>query len=265
MLDEVSMQIGQKNYLVQGPGGNTSWKQGSDMWIKASGYQLRDAIAKEIFCQVNIDNPLVNVNSDGKKPSIESALHSIRPEQFVVHVHTINTVSLGCRRELDENAIKFLKKFEIKFLEYHRPGEKLANVILHKNYNPEVQGLLLANHGLVLWGEDIFDLWQLLIEIERELDELYPTNMHLLEKIKSETLVKYLNERHLTPDHAVFDNAMSQTSFPETLLWLLELRNALEISVSKISRVDDVQFISNEESVFLKQWDAEKLRLKMNL
>jgi rhamnose utilization protein RhaD (predicted bifunctional aldolase and dehydrogenase) len=174
-------------------------------------------------------------------------------------------VSLGCRRELDTNAKKFLKKFELKYLEYHRPGEKLANVIQNKNYSVDVKGLLLANHGLVLWGEDIFDLWHLLIEIEEELDELYPTNIHLLEKIKSETLIKYLNKRHLTPDHAVFDAAMSQTNLPETLHWLLELRNALEISVAKISRVEDVQFISNEESIFLKQWEAEKLRQKMNL
>ncbi len=264
-LDEVSMQIGQKNFLVQGPGGNTSWKQDSNLWVKASGYQLKDAILKEIFCQVNIDNPLVNVNSDGKRPSIESTLHSIRPEQFVVHVHTINTVSLGCRRELEANARKFLKHFQINYLEYHRPGENLANAIQSKNYNLAVKGLLLANHGLVLWGEDIFDLWQLLIEIEAELDEMYPTNIDLLEKIKSETLIKYLGKRHLTPDHAVFDAAMSQTSFPETLLWLIELRNALEISVAKISRVEDIQFISDEESIFLKQWEAEKLRQKMNL
>jgi hypothetical protein len=77
--------------------------------------------------------------------------------------------------------------------------------------------------------------------------------------------MKYLGERHLTPDHAVFDGAMSQTYVPETLDWLRELRNALEISVAKISRVEDIQFISNEESRFLQQWEAEKLRKKMNL
>jgi ribulose-5-phosphate 4-epimerase/fuculose-1-phosphate aldolase len=263
-LDEVSMQIGQKNFLVQGPGGNTSWKHEGNLWVKASGYQLKDAISKEIFCQVNIENPLVNVNSDGKRPSIESTLHSIRPEQFVVHVHSINTVSLGCRRELEVSARKFLKHFQINYLEYHRPGENLANAIQSKNYNVGVKGLLLANHGLVLWGEDIFDLWHLLIEIEAELDEMYPTNIDLLEKIKSETLIKYLSKKHLTPDHAVFDVAMSQSSFSENLLWLIELRNALEISVAKISRVEDIQFISDEESIFLKQWEAEKLRQKMN-
>jgi hypothetical protein len=58
---------------------------------------------------------------------------------------------------------------------------------------------------------------------------------------------------------------MSQTSNPEDLDWLIELRNALEISVAKISRVEDIKFISNEESSFLQQWESEKLRQKMNL
>ena len=265
LLDQVSMQIGQKNFLVQGPGGNTSWKHDSDLWVKASGYQLKDSISEEIFCQVKIDNPLVNVNSDGKNPSIESTLHAIRPEEFVVHVHSINTISLGCRRELETEARKFLKHYQLSYLEYHRPGENLAKSIQNKNYNVSVRGLLLANHGLVLWGDDILELWNLLIEIEAGLDHIYPTNNDLLDKIKSVTLMKYLGEKHLTPDHAVFDAAMSQTYVPETLDWLRELRNALEISVAKISRVEDIQFISNEESRFLQQWEAEKLRQKMNL
>jgi hypothetical protein len=58
---------------------------------------------------------------------------------------------------------------------------------------------------------------------------------------------------------------MSQTSNPEDLDWLIELRNALEISVAKISRVEDIKFISIEESSFLQQWESEKLRQKMNL
>jgi ribulose-5-phosphate 4-epimerase/fuculose-1-phosphate aldolase len=259
------MQIGQNSCFVQGPGGNTSWKQDDDLWVKASGYQLKDAVSKEIFCQVKIHNPLVNINSDGKTPSIESTLHAIRPERFVVHVHSINTISLGCRRELESAAREFLTNHHISYLDYYRPGKDLAESIQRNNYRFNVQGLLLANHGLVLWGDDILELWNLLVEIEVGLDHLHPTNNDLLDKIKAITLRNYLDEKHLTPDHAVFDSAMSQASLPEKLDWLIELRNALEISVAKISRVEDIKFISIEESSFLQQWESEKLRQKMNL
>lgn len=265
LLDQVSMQIGQNSFFVQGPGGNTSWKQDDDLWVKASGYQLKDAVSKEIFCQVKTDNPLVNINSDGKTPSIESTLHAIRPEKFVVHVHSINSVSLGCRRELESTAKEFLTSYQISYLDYHRPGKDLAESIKSNSYGINIRGLLLANHGLVLWGDDILGLWNLLVEIEAGLDQLFPVNNNLLDKIKSVTLRNYLSEKHLTPDHAVFDTAMSQTSNPEDLDWLIELRNALEISVAKISRVEDIKFISNEESSFLQQWESEKLRQKMNL
>ena len=265
LLDQVSMQIGQNSCFVQGPGGNTSWKQDDDLWVKASGYQLKDAVSKEIFCQVKIHNPLVNINSDGKTPSIESTLHAIRPEKFVVHVHSINAISLGCRRELESAAREFLTNHQISYLDYYRPGKDLAESIQSNNYGINVRGLLLANHGLVLWGDDILELWNLLVEIEVGLDHLYPTNNDLLDKIKLITLRNYLDEKHLTPDHAVFDSAMSQASLPEKLDWLIELRNALEISVAKISRVEDIKFISIKESSFLQQWESEKLRQKMNL
>ena len=265
LLDQVSMQIGQNSFFVQGPGGNTSWKQNDDLWVKASGYQLKDALSKEIFCQVKIHNPLVNVNADGKTPSIESTVHAARPEKFVVHVHSINTVSLGCRRELESTAKEFLTSYQISYLDYHRPGKDLAESIKSNSYEINVRGLLLANHGLVLWGDDILGLCNLLVEIEAGLDQLFPVNNDLLDKIKSVTLRNYLSEKHLTPDHAVFDSAMSQTSNSENLDWLIELRNALEISVAKISRVEDIKFISNEESRFLQQWESEKLRQKMNL
>jgi hypothetical protein len=180
-------------------------------------------------------------------------------------VHSINTISLGCRRELESAAREFLTNHHISYLDYYRPGKDLAESIQRNNYRFNVQGLLLANHGLVLWGDDILELWNLLVEIEVGLDHLHPTNNDLLDKIKAVTLRNYLDEKHLTPDHAVFDSAMSQASLPEKLDWLIELRNALEISVAKISRVEDIKFISIEESSFLQQWESEKLRQKMNL
>ncbi|MFM8842880.1 MAG: hypothetical protein ACKOFJ_01455, partial [Actinomycetota bacterium] len=70
ILDEVSEKIGVSKDLVQGPGGNTSWKKNDVMWVKASGTRLSNAKEIEIFCKVNVSTPMVTSNTDGLRPSI---------------------------------------------------------------------------------------------------------------------------------------------------------------------------------------------------
>ena len=44
--------IGGDAFLVQGAGGNVSWKDGDTLWVKASGTWLSEAKYKEIFLPV---------------------------------------------------------------------------------------------------------------------------------------------------------------------------------------------------------------------
>jgi rhamnose utilization protein RhaD (predicted bifunctional aldolase and dehydrogenase) len=46
--------IGADPMLVQGAGGNVSWKDGETLWVKASGAWLADAARKEIFVPVDL-------------------------------------------------------------------------------------------------------------------------------------------------------------------------------------------------------------------
>ena len=46
--------IGENPLLVQGAGGNVSWKEDATLWIKASGTWLAEAMTDEIFVQVDI-------------------------------------------------------------------------------------------------------------------------------------------------------------------------------------------------------------------
>ncbi|MBK7285418.1 MAG: hypothetical protein IPI83_14890 [Sphingomonadales bacterium] len=43
-LCEVSARIGADPMLIQGPGGNTSFKSGDELWVKASGAWLAEAL-----------------------------------------------------------------------------------------------------------------------------------------------------------------------------------------------------------------------------
>jgi rhamnose utilization protein RhaD (predicted bifunctional aldolase and dehydrogenase) len=264
-LDKISHEIGVLSNLVQGPGGNTSWKQNDELWVKASGLKLKDAIKDEIFCKVSLKNPTVNLNVDEKTPSIESILHSARSETYVIHVHSIGTVSLGCRKNLDKDAVSFLNEMNLGILDYQRPGENLAKSLgKRSNDFAERRGVILANHGIVIWGENIWELYSYLLQIESSLEQIYPTDRVLLNKIREETLESYLGERYLTPDHAVFAREMKETANNKASNWLLELREALEVSVSKVKGIEEINFISREETKFLQNWNAEKSRKRMN-
>ena len=55
-ISELSKKIGDDLDLIQGAGGNTSEKIGDELWVKASGCWLSDALKKNIFISVNYKN-----------------------------------------------------------------------------------------------------------------------------------------------------------------------------------------------------------------
>jgi len=51
---EYCAAIGADPLLVQGAGGNVSWKESDTLWVKASGTWLKEAVQKDIFVPVEI-------------------------------------------------------------------------------------------------------------------------------------------------------------------------------------------------------------------
>ena len=49
-------QLGADPLLVQGAGGNVSWKESEVLWIKASGTWLKDALERDIFVPVDLSD-----------------------------------------------------------------------------------------------------------------------------------------------------------------------------------------------------------------
>ena len=102
---EFCAQIGTDALLVQGPGGNVSWKEDGVLWIKASGKWLADAKSSEIFVPVSLP-PLQNalaksdftivptaISGSQLRPSIETLLHVLMPHKIVVHLHPVEMLS----------------------------------------------------------------------------------------------------------------------------------------------------------------------------
>ena len=73
-LKSLSASIGTDPMLVQGAGGNTSIKIGSQIWVKASGTWLQNALTEEIFIPIDLRkfhrklNPNIFVSSNKSCP-----------------------------------------------------------------------------------------------------------------------------------------------------------------------------------------------------
>ena len=200
-------QIGADPLLVQGAGGNVSWKDGGVLWVKASGTWLADAESKEIFVPVNlpqIQDALAKsdfsikpevLNNSGLRPSIETILHALMPHKIIVHLHSIeilaNLVRKNFRQNL-ENAVG--NKIKFQCIEYFKPGPELANAIhevLKENQSTDV--IFMKNHGVVLGGENIKQICNMLFELNSRLS--LKINYELVTSLSS-SLPENLSEKY---------------------------------------------------------------------
>ena len=112
---DLSTEIGENINFVQGAGGNTSFKEGNSLYIKASGHKLKDSKKKNIFVEVNIskilnqlqnENPIKGAWDESKflRPSIETTMHIIMPQKYVF---------TRCRGGFDLSQVVF--PFDINF------------------------------------------------------------------------------------------------------------------------------------------------------
>ena len=210
---EYCNKIGSDSLLVQGPGGNVSWKDGDVLWVKASGTWLAHANGLETFIPVDLAHlrkaivekkfsvlPKV-ICATTLKPSIETMLHAVMPHKVVAHLHAVEILAHLVR----ENPLENLKRLigdDVKwiFVDYHKPGAELAEAVsaeLATGHDADVA--FLKNHGLVIGGARVSCIEHTLCILLSRLK----TKRHLFERnVKSEVLVSdFLNSNYvLTSD-----------------------------------------------------------------
>lgn len=242
-------RIGADPLLVQGAGGNVSWKDGVDLWVKASGTWLAEAESKEIFVPVNLAHlqdalakqdfsvkPEANSNS-GLRPSIETLLHALMPHRVVVHLHAVeilaHLVRVNARQKIEDfvgDAVKWI------FVDYFKPGADLARAVSEELKNrPDADVVFMGNHGVVIGGMDVDDvvatLNTLTFKLKTEASLPAPENgpatrqsdflargyvpcidkeVNLL-ALKDELIIRLRHEWALYPDHVVFLGAEAIT------------------------------------------------------
>jgi rhamnose utilization protein RhaD (predicted bifunctional aldolase and dehydrogenase)/NAD(P)-dependent dehydrogenase (short-subunit alcohol dehydrogenase family) len=176
----------QKEYVIAG-GGNTSYKNETTIWIKASGSPLagltedglvemnreklkivasREYSEEPVLREEQVKNDLYAAIVDpskGKRPSVETSLHELIGYRYVVHLHPTLVNGLLCSR----NAKTLTQKLfgdAVLFVPYTDPGYILfsklraeVNTYREKNgSDPKV--IFLENHGVFVsadTGEEI--------------------------------------------------------------------------------------------------------------
>jgi rhamnose utilization protein RhaD (predicted bifunctional aldolase and dehydrogenase) len=180
-ISKLSAKIGKDLTLIQGGGGNTSFKEKDRMWVKASGKWLSDAETENIFVSVNHvairkaiyvgqSDPVTQYIDKNQtlRPSIETTLHALLPHKVVLHVHSVNAIAWTVRKDGFEQLKTKLQGLNWSWLDYQQPGLPLTNAVakIIEN-NPDL--LILANHGLVVGADNCKNAEKLLYEIETRL------------------------------------------------------------------------------------------------
>ena len=291
-VKEFCAQIGADPLLVQGAGGNVSWKDGDTLWIKASGTWLVEAESKEIFVPVNLTflqtaltelnffvKPAVTSNSV-LRPSIETLLHALMPHRVVVHLHAVeilaHLVQVNARQKIKKcvgDAVKWI------YVDYFKPGADLARAVSEQlTTRTDADVVFLGNHGVVIGGRDVEDIVTTLhtlifklktktslsllekIALRRESDFLARGYVPCVDKevsllfIKDELTNRLRHEWALYPDHVVFLGAKAV---------VLE-RNFKILELDEIARSKPPFIFAGDEGVYenLAATPAQKSQLR---
>ena len=161
-VQKLCQKISKDRLIIQGAGGNVSWKTGTHLWIKLSGTWIEDAHNKDIFGSISLNklNELIEqqkfivdpaiMDQDNVRPSIEVMLHAIINKRYVFHLHMVEVVAAMINHS--ENLLELLTKHDLRaqIIPYRMPGEELARVI-HQTMrdHPGCELLCLENHGVV--------------------------------------------------------------------------------------------------------------------
>lgn len=222
-LIKLSKYAGMREDIIQAGGGNTSIKIDNEkMFIKSSGYQLSEMEENVGYSKVNYkkivdyfkshleikrsdEKELLNETLiEGKRPSIETFLHSIT-QKYTLHTHPL-LINVFTSRVSGMEELKSIFPDSL-IIGYQTPGIFLAKDFFDKFSkldNPQkVNIVFLKNHGLIVSGRNIDEVIELHEKVLKKLEDSLKINMqayrnstYLYKKLESflENNIVYLCE-----------------------------------------------------------------------
>ena len=174
-LAAMSNKYGANPQYVLAGGGNTSFKSAENLWIKGSGTALATIKAEDFVVmdrsKLNLmwtadypeneaaresavlqDMMDARVEGETRRPSVETLLHDLFPQKYILHVHPTLINGLTCSAEAEAGMRKLLP--EAVWVDACKPGYILAleckeKMDAYKAANGRDADLLfLQNHGI---------------------------------------------------------------------------------------------------------------------
>ncbi|MFP4113096.1 MAG: class II aldolase/adducin family protein [Spirochaetota bacterium] len=196
-LVELSRRYGAEPEWVLAGGGNTSFKDGRTLYVKASGSQLA-TIGPEGFARMDraalqtiwdadypndpnerearalADLMAARAKGEQKRPSVETLMHELFPYAFVVHMHPALINGLSCAQD-GERAARKLFGNALLWVPAIEPGYVLARAmraaaLRHEERRGSFPRLvMLQNHGLVVAADTVEEIDRLHKEVRRAI------------------------------------------------------------------------------------------------
>jgi rhamnulose-1-phosphate aldolase/alcohol dehydrogenase len=184
--------LGSDRAVANFGGGNTSAKGTTTdhvgrtieaMWVKGSGSDLATMQAKD-FTPLRVEETLPLLERDemsdedmvahlarcqidpaAPRSSIETLLHAFIPAAHVHHTHPDGINVLAGTRDGERQVAECFGD-EAAWIPYIRPGFTLAKQVgLAVRDNPNLKLVVLAKHGLVVWGDTAEEAYKRTIEV----------------------------------------------------------------------------------------------------
>ena len=182
--------------MIQAGGGNASAKYTADgkamMLIKASGFLMSEVDEKKGYTQIELDkirmileavkNGTIPIDDEATinlrtneanigalRPSIETFLHALLPQRYILHVHALTTLVYASSTRFQEDmAVQWDKSRaapvaslnKALLIPYEKPGIHLAIAMMSgieqylARYGVAPDVIILQNHGLIIASED---------------------------------------------------------------------------------------------------------------
>ena len=183
-LVEMSHKYGRDPEFVLAGGGNTSFKEGNLIYVKGSGTSLATIKAEEFVVlyrdrlalmwdrtypendrekEAAVLSDMMEAKTggqDARRPSVETLLHDLFPQKYVLHVHPALVNGITCSKE-GEAAARRLLGDAILWVPATNPGYTLAArckeaIRAHKTKSgKDCEIMVLQNHGIFVANDCI--------------------------------------------------------------------------------------------------------------
>jgi len=265
---EFSMEIGNNLELIQGAGGNTSVKRGDILWVKASGYWLRDACNKNIFVPIRHSGVLGRLKTeetdpvspeilsisgvgDDLKPSIETTLHALMPHRYVIHTHSVNVIAKAVLSDGKKKFKSILSGLRWKWIPYARPGMPLTRNIQKVIMKSCADVLILANHGVVIGAGSVGELIALHDELENRV-AAFPRGGEVEDVVEAVDVLENIDGYQWSIDPLIKSLAFDEDALSMATSGILYPDHIVFLGSEKIPVVDSIQNAYGQKVIIVR-------------